>query len=274
MRFRDSILLSKPTFNFPRIETLILESTYGDKVDIFPDYQLAVQRLIDSINATLISKGVVLIPIPPIGLAQEIHSIIDTSIALGKIGKTKIMVEKMIADASSVHEVYSEYLSEETNSRVQQAEKNPFQSKYVTVIESQELESEPAIILSPLFTQDGGSSLQYLKRISQKQESKIILASYQIPGSLGRFIQEGGRQISIDGQDIEIHCMVDKIEGLDVHSDYSQLMAYVSRLRPKLRRVLINHGERPKVQNLATSINRMLKIQTQHPSVLEAIKLI
>ena len=274
MRFRDSILLSKPTFNFPRIETLILESTYGDKVDIFPDYQLAVQRLIDSINATLFSKGVVLIPIPPIGLAQELYSIIDTSIALGKIGKTKIMVEKMIADASSVHEVYSEYLSEEINRRVQQAEKNPFQSKYVTVIESQVPESEPAIILSPLFTQDGGSSLQYLKRISQKQESKIILASYQIPGSLGRFIQEGGRQISIDGQDIEIHCMVDKIEGLDVHSDYSQLMAYVSRLRPKLRRVLINHGERPKVQNLATSINRMLKIQTQHPSVLEAIKLI
>ena len=63
------------------------------------------------------------------------------------------MVEKMIADASSVHEVYSEYLSEETNSRVQQAEKNPFQSKYVTVIESQVLDSEPAIILSPLFTQ-------------------------------------------------------------------------------------------------------------------------
>jgi uncharacterized protein len=136
------------------------------------------------------------------------------------------------------------------------------------------MDSEPVIILSPLFTQDGGSSLQYLKQISQKQESKIILASYQIPGSLGRFIQEGGRQISIDGQDIEIQCMVDKIEGLDVHSDYSQLMAYVSRLRPKLRRVLINHGERPKVQNLATSINRMLKIQTQHPSVLEAIKLI
>ena len=274
MRFRDSILLSKPTLNFPRIETLILESTYGDKVDIFPDYQLAVQRLIDSINATLNNKGVVLIPIPPIGLAQEIHSIIDTSIALGKIGKTKIMVERMIADASSVHEVYSEYLSKETNSHIQQAEKNPFQSKCVTVIESQELDSEPAIILSPLFTQGGGSSLQYLKRISQKQESKIILASYQIPGSLGRFIQEGGRQISIDGQDIEIHCMVDKIEGLDVHSDYSQLMAYVSRLRPKLRRVLINHGERSKVQNLATSINRMLKIQTQHPSVLEAIKLI
>jgi predicted metal-dependent RNase len=37
---------------------------------------------------------------------------------------------------------------------------------------------------------------------------------------------------------------------------------------------LVNHGERSKVQNLAASINRMLKIQTQHPSVLEAVKLV
>jgi predicted metal-dependent RNase len=95
-----------------------------------------------------------------------------------------------------------------------------------------------------------------------------------MPGSLGRFIQEGGKQLSVDGQDIELHCLIEKIDGLDVHSDYNQLMNYVRRLRPKLRRVLVNHGERSKVQNLAASINRMLKIQTQHPSVLEAVKLV
>ena len=95
-----------------------------------------------------------------------------------------------------------------------------------------------------------------------------------MPGSLGKFIQEGGRQISIAGQEIEVSCVVEKIEGLDVHSDYNQLINYVSKLRPKLRRVLVNNGERSKVQNLAASINRMLKIQTQHPSVLEAVKLV
>jgi uncharacterized protein len=51
-------------------------------------------------------------------------------------------------------------------------------------------------------------------------------------------------------------------------------MAYVMRLRPKLRRVLVNHGERPKAQNLASMINKQLRIQTQHPLVQEAIKLL
>jgi predicted metal-dependent RNase len=95
-----------------------------------------------------------------------------------------------------------------------------------------------------------------------------------MPGSLGRDIQDGKRQILLGGHEIQLYCLVEKIEGLDVHSDYSQLMSYVSKLRQKLRRVMVNHGERPKVQNLATSINRILKIQTQHPLVLEAIKLV
>jgi predicted metal-dependent RNase len=170
--------------------------------------------------------------------------------------------------------VYSDYLSGEMNGQVNQGEKNPFQSKNFTIVESHLLDSEPAIIISPSFTMDGGPSLHYLKQLAQREENKIILTSYQMPGSIGRYIQEGRRQMSINGQEIKLHSTVEIMEGLDVHSDYGQLIGFVSRLRHKLRRVLVNHGERSRVQNLATSINRILKIPTQHPLVLEAIKLV
>ena len=274
MRFQESLLFGKPTSNFPRVETLIIESTYGNKDDIFPDYGLAVQRFIDSINSTINNGGLALVPVPPIGLAHEISLIIDKYIALGEMCKARVLVEKSIADIWSIHEVYSEYLSEEINNQIQQINKNLFYSGNITVVQSHTLDNEPAVIVSPLFTNDGGPSLNYLNQISQRQDSKIILTSYQMPGGLGRFIQEGGKQISVAGQEIEINCMIEKIDGLDVHSDYNHLINYVGKLRPKLRRVLVNHGERSKVQNLAASINRMLKIPTQHPSVLEGVKLI
>jgi uncharacterized protein len=274
MRFQESLLFGKPTSNFPRVETLIIESTYGNKDDIFPDYGLAVQRFIDSINSTINNGGLALVPVPPIGLAHEISLIIDKYIALGEMGKARVLVEKSIADIWSIHEVYSEYLSEEINNQIQQINKNLFYSGNITVVQSHTLDNEPAVIVSPPFTNDGGPSLNYLNQISQRQDSKIILTSYQMPGGLGRFIQEGGKQISVAGQEIEINCMIEKIDGLDVHSDYNHLINYVGKLRPKLRRVLVNHGERSKVQNLAASINRMLKIPTQHPSVLEGVKLI
>jgi uncharacterized protein len=274
MRFRESVLFNKPNTNFPRAETLIIESTYGNKEDIFPEYDLVVQHFVDSINSALTSGGTVLILTPHIGLAQEISIILDRQIGLGRITKVDVLIEKAIADVSSIHEVYSDYLSGEMNNQVNQGDKNPFQSKFNTIVESHRLGSEPAIIISPLLTTDGGPSLHYLKQLSQREENKIILTSYQMPGSIGRFIQEGGRQISINGQEIKLRSSIEIMEGLDVHSDYGQLIGFVSRLRHKLRRVLVNHGERSRVQNLASSINRMLKIQTQHPLVLEAIKLI
>jgi uncharacterized protein len=98
--------------------------------------------------------------------------------------------------------------------------------------------------------------------------------SYQSLDTPGRALLDGGRQITIKGESVKVECQVKRIDGFGSHSDYNQLMAYVMRLRPKLRRVLVNHGERPKAQNLASMINKQFRIQTQHPLVQEAIKLL
>jgi uncharacterized protein len=45
-------------------------------------------------------------------------------------------------------------------------------------------------------------------------------------------------------------------------------------MKQKLRRVLINHGEKTRVQSLANSVNKILKIQTQYPLVEESVKLV
>ena len=100
------------------------------------------------------------------------------------------------------------------------------------------------------------------------------MLSYQSLETPGRALLDGNRQITIGGEMINLECQVEWIDGLGSHSDYNQLMAYVMRLRPKLRRVLVNHGERPKAQNLASMINKQFRIQTQHPLVQEAIKLL
>jgi len=73
---------------------------------------------------------------------------------------------------------------------------------------------------------------------------------------------------------ININCGVEKIEGFSGHSDYNQLISYLGKLRPKLRKVIIDHGERRKVENMASSIGRIFRIHSIHPSVQEAIKLL
>ena len=209
------------------------------------------------------------------GLSQELILSIDMHMRTGKIVETKVLIEKIISNASSIHETYPQYLSKELKYMILRDEENPFRSKQFVIIESQSLRGEePAIILAPSSMLTGGPSVEYLKQISEDPKSTLLLTSFQAAGTPGKNIQDGSREVLVNGHNIKINCQVEKIEGFSNHSDYNQLVAYINRLRPKLRRVLVNHGERTKVQNLASSLNRMFKIQTQHPLVQEAIKLL
>jgi uncharacterized protein len=274
LKFGTTYSLENASWNFPRVETIIMESTYGEKDDIFPGREESNECLINSINDTISQGGKVLLPVPSVGLAQELMLIIDLHMKAGKIGKTKMLIEKIILEACSIYEVFPEYLSREMNHRLLKAEDSPFSGELYNFVESARLENGQAIILSPSSMLIGGPSVGYLRQISEDPRNKLILTSYQATGTPGRYVEEGGRQISVCGQTITINCQVDKVEGFSSHSDYNQLIAYINRLKSKLRRILVNHGERPSVQNLASSLNRMFKISTQHPMIQEATKLI
>jgi len=274
LKFAKTLSLENASWNFPRVETIIIESTHGGKEDVFPQREEAEARLLESINSTINANGKVLIPVPAVGLSQEIMLLIKMSMKTGKINETKVLVEKIISEASSIYEEYPEYLSKELKKDILEDEENLLQSNHFEISEYTALEDDSAIILAPSSMLINGPSVEYLKQISTDPNNKLILASYQAVDTPGRSIQDGNRQITIGEQNINLGCQIEKIEGFSTHSDYNQLIAYINRLRPKLKRVLVNHGERAKVQNLASSINRMLKIQTQQPLVPEAIKLL
>jgi len=65
--------LFDPAINrFPRVEAVIMESTYGGKGDVQPSRREAVDRLRDIVQRTLKKKGKVLIPVFAVGRSQEV----------------------------------------------------------------------------------------------------------------------------------------------------------------------------------------------------------
>lgn len=275
MKFGKTLALDNASWNFPRVETMIIESTYGGKEDVMCPRDQAEANLVDVINRAVAAGGHVLIPVPAVGISQELILVIDRYLKEGRIRQVRVLVEKMISEATSIHEAYPEFLSKELRQRIMESEASPFGSSQFAVVESAALKSgEPSVVLAPSSMLAGGPSLGYLKQIAGDPKSRLVLVSYQAIETPGRAIQDGTRQLVIKGEKINLQCQVDRIDGFGSHSDYTQLINYVGRLRPKLRRVLVNHGERPKAQNLASMVNKMFKIQTQHPLVQEAIKLL
>ena len=273
MKFGKTQTLENASWSFPRVETMIIESTYGGKEDIMCPREQSEANLVSAVERTLTEGGHVVMPVPAVGISQELILLLDRLTKGGRL-KTKVLMEKIISEATAVYEAYPEFLSKELGKHVLESEASQFGSEF-SIVESETLKpSEPAIVLAPSSMLIGGPSVGYLKQIADNPKSTLIILSYQSLDTPGRAILDGARQIRIGGETLELQCQVERIDGLGSHSDYNQLMAYVMRLRPKLRRVLVNHGERPKAQNLASMINKQFRIQTQHPLVQEAIKLL
>ena len=273
MKFGKTLTLENASWNFPRVETMIIESTYGGKEDIMCPREQAENDLAATVERTVAVGGHILLPVPAVGISQDLIILLDRLRKAGRF-QASVFVEKIISEATVVYETYPEFLSKDLGKCVLESEMNQFGSEF-SIVESKTLQpSEPTVVLAPSSMLIGGPSVGYLKQIASDPKSAIVILSYQSLDTPGRALLDGAKQIEVQGQTLDIQCQVKRIDGLGSHSDYNQLMAYVLRLRPKLRRILVNHGERQKAQNLASMINKQFRIQTQHPLVQEAIKLL
>jgi hypothetical protein len=284
IKYGKSMLLESAYTNYPRVETLLIESTYGAKEDIQPSRQEVETAFIASVNTVLKEGGKVLIPIPAVGRAQELMMVIDQYMKSGQLTEAPVFMEGMIQEATAIHEAYPEYLARELRQKILETDDNPFDSEYFTNIEHSNSREEPlreqspCIIIATSGMLEGGPVIEYLRNIAPDKKNKILFVSYQVNGTLGRRVMDGARQVSLLGKDgkvevVSINCGIERLEGFSGHSDYNQLMSFVQRLRPKLRRVLVNHGEKRKSENLSMSIRRMYRVSTHYPQIQEAIKL-
>ena len=281
-KYSRTQLLDSAVSIYPRVETLITESTYGNTTDVMPDQQLVYRGFTESINKTLMEGGKVLIPVPAVGRAQEIMLVMAKEMKEGRLIESPIYIEGMISEASAIHMSYAHYLGSEVRKSVSQGI-NPFQSEYFTIISGYGKRDDilndenPAIVMATSGMLEGGPSVEYFKELAPNPKNKIIFVSYQINGTLGRRVLDGVMsEVSMMDKSgkvkvIPVRCQTQKIDGFSGHSDFNQILNFVSRIRPK--RVLVNHGEKSKSENVASAIYSRLKVRSSVPDNREIVRL-
>jgi KH/beta-lactamase-domain protein len=281
-KYARTQLLDSALSIYPRVETLITESTYGNTTDIMPDQIVVYRNFTETINRTLVEGGKVLIPVPAVGRAQEIMLVIDKEMREGRLIECPIYIEGMISEASAIHMSYAHYLGYDVRKSVSQGI-NPFQSEYFTVINGHGKRDEvfsdenAAIIMATSGMLEGGPSVEYFKEIAPSPNNKILFVSYQINGTLGRRVLDGTmNEVSMLDKNgkvkvVPVRCQTQKMDGFSGHSDFNQIMSFVAKIRPK--RVLVNHGERSKSDNVASAIYSRLKIRSGVPDNREMLRL-
>ncbi|MDO8554427.1 MAG: beta-CASP ribonuclease aCPSF1 [Candidatus Micrarchaeota archaeon] len=266
---------------FPRVETLMIESTYGGRNDISVNRIDSERRLIQIIQETIAKRGKVLIPVFAVGRSQEMLLTLEEIYRRNPDFNVPVYIDGMVLEASAIHTAYPEYMREQLQRRIL-SNNSPFESPMVKVAKGTDKETivngEPAVILAPSGMLNGGPSYEYLKLMADNPNNTLIFVGYQSALSLGSKVQRGMKEIPIMGDDgktklLSINMRVETCEGYSGHSDHAQLMAYLRNLRPTPERILTMHGDWGKTDEFARMAGMMLKKEARALQNLEAIRL-
>ncbi|HRZ19384.1 MAG TPA: beta-CASP ribonuclease aCPSF1, partial [Methanofastidiosum sp.] len=151
--FETSKLLEKASFKFPRLESLIIESTYGGSQDMQMPRGEAEKNLLRIIYETTAQGGKVLIPVLSVGRAQEIMLLLEELMEGGALEKMPVYLDGMIWEATAIHTAYPEYLSKDLREMIFHQGKNPFLSETFENVNTNDkrksiIEGPPCIILA------------------------------------------------------------------------------------------------------------------------------
>ena len=281
-KYGPTALLQPASSYFPRVETLIMESTYGGPDNFTPSREETESRFVDICN-NILKGGKVLIPVPAVGRAQEILMVINKHMNEGDLLQVPVYIEGMISEATGIHTAYPDYLSHEVRDQILKEGANPFESDYFTVVKQHDMRDEiveggPCIVMATAGMMEGGPVLEYFKRLAPDENNGIVFVSYQVAGTMGRRVQSGMGSAQMYGNDgkmeiINIAMSTHVVQGFSGHSDRRQLMNYVRRLKPSPRRVYVVHGEESKTENLARSISKLRRVRGYSPRLLDTVRL-
>jgi len=265
-KYSNTRLLEKANDKFPRVETLIMESTYGATKQ--QNRREAEEMLINIIKKTIEKGGNVLIPVFAVGRGQEIMLVLNDAIEKKLIPPINIYIEGLVSEVTAVHTQYPEYLNRELKDRIYRGE-NPFTAEYFNIIEGRVarpdiVEDRPALIIATSGMLTGGPAVEYLKLMASDPRNTLIFVGYQAEGTLGRRIKDGLRELQTITPDnrievIKINMEVYSIEGFSGHSDQDELLRFIRGINPRPRNIILNHGEPTAIATLAALAKRIIR---------------
>ena len=281
-KYGKTLLLEPAVTLFPRLETLMLEATYGGKENVMPHRQETDEELMNIIKETTERNGKVLIPTLGVGRAQEVILAIEQMLREGKMNSIPVYIDGMVWDVTAIHTAYPEYLNNSIRKLIFHKDQNPFLHEIFKRVGSQKERMEvieetgPCVILATSGMLTGGPSVEYLKHLCDNPKNAMGFVNYQGEGSMGRRIQVGEREFTFsDGgkpEMLQIKMQVHTVEGFSGHSSRNQLMNFVAKCEPRPKKVIVNHGENSRCLDLASSIHKGFRIETVAPRNLETVR--
>lgn len=223
----------------------VLESTYGDRThEARPVDQLAV-----ALTRTLERGGVALLPAFAVDRTPLLLRVLRTLVAEDRVPDVPVYVDSPMALAALA--VYRDALGDEEGQEFRPellTGGDPFDTGRLRLVpgpvESEQLNDprHPCIVISASGMATGGRVLHHLEHQLPHARNAVVLTGYQVPGTRGRALADGAREIKIHGRYVPVRAEVANVRGFSAHADAGQVLDWL-RDSPAPRTAFVVHGE-------------------------------
>jgi metallo-beta-lactamase family protein len=237
-RFNDPIMVDPETVE--RADYLLVESTYGDRIHPKVDPGAMLKEVIER---TVRRGGTVVIPSFAIGRTQSLLYQLWLLKMAGELQLVPIYVDSPMAiDATDLMSAHID------DHRLQPLACHEAFSMatYVRHTDGSKMLSAsrmPKVIISASGMASGGRVLHHIKAFGNDPRNTILFAGFQAPGTRGRAMVDGVREVKIHGDWIEIRAEVADLTMLSAHGDSNELLRWLGGFTSPPRKTFVVHGE-------------------------------
>ena len=238
---RPDDLIMNPPGKPPVADTVLIESTYGDREHPKED---VIAELAPALHKLAKRGGVAVIPVFAVGRAQALLHAIHQLKLRGEIpASLPVFLDSPMA-VNTTH-LFEHHQGEHRLSTQDAHALTRAATMVSSTDESRALASRhgPMVILSASGMATGGRVLHHLALYAGNHRNMIILTGFQAPGTRGATLASGAKSVRIHGRDVAVNAEVVQLQSASAHADANQILAWLRTMPEAPDQVYVVHGE-------------------------------
>jgi len=251
----DDLVMSPPEAA-PQADTVLIESTYGDRIHPKEDIQAELSPHLQRVAKR---GGVAVVPVFAVGRAQALLHAIHL---LKMKGELPSALPVFLDSPMAVHttHLFEDHPGEHRLSAHDTRALTLSATMVNSTDESRALAARhgPMVILSASGMATGGRVLHHLAHYAGNHRNMILLTGYQAPGTRGGTLASGAKSVHIHGRDVQVNAEVVQLQSASAHADANQLLAWLRTMPQAPDQVYVVHGEDGPADALRGRIKREL----------------
>jgi metallo-beta-lactamase family protein len=219
---------------------VVVESTYGDRLHPNVDAQTVLRDVIDR---TARRGGTIVIPAFAVGRTQSLLYHLWMLKMHGELELVPIYVDSPMA--TNATELLCAHMDDHRMQPLVCRDACAIATYVRDTDGSKALSASPMpkVIISASGMASGGRVLHHIKAFGPDPKNTILFAGFQAPGTRGRALVDGVREVKIHGNWVDIRAEVADLTSLSAHADSDQLLRWLRGFKVAPRHTFVVHGE-------------------------------